>query len=628
MFEKKSDTSLGMYRPITRRDLVHGAAALTALGAVGCQEKSSVKTVQLINKNSINYPPAQKGLRGSHEGSFETAHKLGREGWREWGEPAKLNNEVYDLIIVGAGISGLSAAFFYRQENPDAKILILDNHDDFGGHAKRNEVEINGRMLLCHGGAQSFDDPGSFSGVVKKLMRDIGLNIKDMRAAFDDDFYTRYNLTSGIFFDAARFGQNKLVNCQTTFTKQFYDMVDGPKIADVAQGFPVDPVAREQIVKLFETDPSFKRFTENEIEQLLYLDYLKAKVPNLHADVIDFLDASLLPLLCFGIDVIPAAYAIACGLPGEKPAKQNVLLEPYRFHLPDGNASIARMIVSRLNSKVIQTTSIDDVSSAHTNYAALDTANSDVRIRLLSTVVEVKHVNEDPTKDVLVCYVKGGSAYQVSARHCILACYNMMIPHIVPSLPEAQRAALSQNVKAPLVYASVFVNNWRAWVSAGVANIYFPQARFSMAALDFPVSLKDYKYAGSPDDATAIHMVWAPRKAGLSPADQNRAGRMALMDASFEDLERGIRQQLQDALGAHGFDAARDIAAIVINRHAHGYAPDGDLYGEISAGKVPFTERGREKFGNISIANSDAGGIALIDCAIDQAWRAIKEVSA
>ena len=54
------------------------------------------------------YPPTKTGLRGSHPGSFETAHALAREG-KAFPEPKALN-ESYDLVVVGAGISGLATA--------------------------------------------------------------------------------------------------------------------------------------------------------------------------------------------------------------------------------------------------------------------------------------------------------------------------------------------------------------------------------------------------------------------------------------------------------------------------------------------------------------------------------------
>ena len=72
--------------------------------------------------------------------------------------------EHYDLVIVGGGLSGLAAAHFCRKKaGKGARVLILDKHDDFGGHAKRNEFRLGGRLLLTDSGAQSIESRGKYS---------------------------------------------------------------------------------------------------------------------------------------------------------------------------------------------------------------------------------------------------------------------------------------------------------------------------------------------------------------------------------------------------------------------------------------------------------------------------------
>src|ERR1051326_6945518 len=154
---------------ITRRDFLNGAALTIAAGLTPAAQLAA---------QPARYPPALMGLRGQHEGSFETAHALAREG-RQFPINGLPIDETYDLVVVGAGISGLAAAWFYRRARPSARILILDNHDDFGRHAKRNEFSLGGRRIVGYGGSQSLQSPNAlFSPVAKRLLSHLGVGLK------------------------------------------------------------------------------------------------------------------------------------------------------------------------------------------------------------------------------------------------------------------------------------------------------------------------------------------------------------------------------------------------------------------------------------------------------------------
>ena len=182
-----SDKELGMDRPISRRDFLDGAAAITAVTAMpGVALAGSNESAEAA---AVGYPPSRTGLRGSHPGSYEVAHDLAWQGRQDWGRLHDVESDVYDLIVVGAGISGLSAAYLYRKEHPDARILILDNHDDFGGHAKRNEFELDGRTIISYGGSQVLEDPGTYSAVTKSLLRDLGIDTKKFATAYDHEIF-------------------------------------------------------------------------------------------------------------------------------------------------------------------------------------------------------------------------------------------------------------------------------------------------------------------------------------------------------------------------------------------------------------------------------------------------------
>jgi spermidine dehydrogenase len=217
----------------------------------------------------------------------------------------------------------------------------------------------------------------------------------------------------------------------------------------------------------------------------------------------------------------------------------------------------------------------------------------------------------------------------VFGKSCVLACYNMMIPYLCPELPAEQREALSQLVKSPLVYTNVLLRNWQAWQRAGLAEAYCPGSYYQTAMLDYPVSTPGYSFSASPDEPILVHMERAPIKPGegLSRREQYRAGRRELLTTSFEDMERALRAQLAGMLGEVGFDPARDIEALTVNRWGHGYAFSyaGHTDPDYAPDEYPHV-RGRRPFGRIRIANSDAGASAMVQSAIDQAHRAVEEL--
>jgi spermidine dehydrogenase len=305
--------------------------------------------------------------------------------------------------------------------------------------------------------------------------------------------------------------------------------------------------------------------------------------------------------------------------------------EPYIFHFPDGNASIARLLVRSLIPAAIPGRTMDDVVTAKADYSKLDEADAPVRIRLNSTVVSVQHTDPANTaKGVQVSYTRGGKLHRVQSKNCVLACYNGMIPYICPELPEKQKESLAYLVKAPLVYTHVAIRNWSSFASLGVHQIVAPGSYYSHVALDFPVSLGDYKFPSRPEEPMVLFMLRTPCKPGLPTRDQHRAGRAELLQTSFSQFERNTRDQLARMLGGAGFDAARDIQGITVNRWAHGYSLEPRPYNALfdpdwKEGEQPWV-LGRKPFGRIAIANSDAAATAETDAAIDQAFRAVGEI--
>jgi spermidine dehydrogenase len=254
-----------------------------------------------------------------------------------------------------------------------------------------------------------------------------------------------------------------------------------------------------------------------------------------------------------------------------------------------------------------------------------------VRVRLNSTAVRVRHRGDAATApDVEVTYARGGKLRTVRGKKCILACWHTVVPYICPELPDAQKEALAYGVKVPIVYTNVVIANWTPFRKLGVSSVHAPGGYHSGVNLDLPVSIGDYHAARSPDEPIVLHLMRTPCRPGLPARDQHRAGRLELQATTFETFEREIRDQLGRILGPGGFDPARDIHAITVNRWAHGYAYQyNSLFDRfwLEGGEPPCVT-GRKPYGRIAIANADSGAYAYTDGAIDQAHRAVGEVLA
>ena len=643
-----------MGRRISRRDFLHGAVGGLVAGAglaPGCAPSPGAPPAGPVGSSGrpldpSGHPPSRLGLRGSHPGSFEVAHEMALAKRRDWGLPTQPDTEEYDLVVVGAGVSGLAAAFFFREQHPGARVLLLENHDDFGGHAKRNEFEWKGRTILGYGGSQSLEAPSSYSDEAKGLLDRIGADRKRLRDAYDVDFFRRNGLAAGIYFDRAHYGVDRVVRSEFVDPSLFLPVApSGVAIADAIEQMPLSEPARRELQRLcFASEdrlPDHSIFSEpGFLQKISYRDFLTRHLGIEEPEVLALLQDIPSSYFGHGIEVAPALDALAVGLPGLGSTSLGSLeglirgalslsLEPYHYHFPDGNASVARLLVRGLIPAVAEATTMEDTVTAPFDYAALDRSDAEVRLRLGSTVVRVQHDGDARSAErVDVTYVREGRTEQVRARRVVLACYNMAIPYLCPELPAAQKEALASLVKIPLVSTNVLLRSWNAFKELGLAFAHCPGSWHPVAMLDFPVQLGAYHFSTEPDDPIVLHMIKAVPPPGLPPQEQSRLGRHLLLGTPFEMIEREIRGHLAGMLGAGGFDSARDIEAIAVNRWPHGYAfTSNPLFDpDHGPGEAPH-EIGRQRFGRIAIANSDSGARAYLDCAIDQAWRAVGELA-
>jgi spermidine dehydrogenase len=608
---------------ITRRDFLNGTALTIAAGLTPAMQLAA---------QPARYPPALTGLRGQHVGSFEVAHALAREG-RRFPIDGLPIDERYDLVVVGAGISGLAAAWFYRRANPSARVLILDNHDDFGGHAKRNEFMLDGRRIIGYGGSQSLQSPNAlFSPVAKGLLSDLGVDLSRFQTAFERELYPSLGLTRGTFFNREAFGRDVLVTGDPR--RREGDARPGSiPLSEFVSAFPVSEASKAQIVALYtDSNDPLPDKPEDEQRAILkrtsYRDYL-TKIRGCSEEAANCFQGRPLGFYGLGSDSVPAADARDLGYPGFAGLKLSAdtnpaWKEPYIYHFPDGNASIARLLVRALVPDVGSGHTMDDIVTSAFDYAALDRPEKAVRIRLDSTCVHVARAGDGAQ----IAYVRDGKIHRVQARHAVLACFHMMIPHIAPELPDEQRAALSKNVKTPLCYTNVLVRNWRSFVNLKVHSVAAPMGFHHQVSLDFPVSLGGYRHSRDPSDPILLHLVHVPTASnqGLDARTQFRIGQGKLYAMTFADFEERIRDDLDRILGPGGFSSARDIAAITVNRWPHGYSYVANSLYDPEDYEDSVLKVARQRFGPIAIANTDAGGDAWVHFAIDQADRAVKEL--
>ncbi|HWF38910.1 MAG TPA: NAD(P)-binding protein [Candidatus Acidoferrales bacterium] len=650
------DRELGMGRNITRRDFLNGmGVALTSSMLPTSQVSAFAKMMRQSAQEGQSgeyYPPTRTGMRGSHPGSFEVAHELAMG--QHW-DNAPDTGERYDMVIVGAGISGLSSAYFFTNSaGPNAKVLLLDNHDDFGGHAKRNEFHYNGRMLLLNGGTSNLEVVDQYSTVSRTLLKAIGIDLQRLQKASDTtgEFYNSMNLGTATFFAKEVFGSDKRVmGAPKGGQMGFRGRGIGADWATWLKDTPFSDTARKDLIRLY--DPTLPDFytglTDEEkkykLSRITYQDYL-LNVVKVTPEVIPFLNRARNE-----IDVFAAYAAFLEGHPGF----QGLKLAPYpkvgplthiggtqhgnevvsyggpTIEFPDGNASITRLLVRSMIPDALPGNTMEDAITSHLNYSYLDRDNQHVRVRLNSTAVHVKHLGDPETaKEVEITYVRGGKAEKVRAQNVILACYNMIIPYLCPEMSTTQKDALAYCVKKPLVYTSVCIKDWTPFADAKLRSVTCPQMFHQGFSLGRAPVFGDYKGPRSPQDPMVLSLTAEPVGEGKTERDQYRTGRMKMLGWDFEYFEKKIRDQLARGMEGTGFDPARDIVAITVNRWPHGYAYmynmlyDKPEWALLDADDKPCYV-GRKRFGRVSIGNSDAAGSSHTDAAIDEGFRAAGE---
>ena len=608
---------------ITRRDFINGT--LMVAGS-SCVPSDSTDQSAIAALDPTYYPPALTGLRGSHPGSNDHAHNRAWAGFSDWGVTTELS-ESYDLVVVGGGLSGLAAAYFFQKRHgADKRVLVLDNHDDFGGHAKRNEHTIDGDTRITYGGSQTLVEPKHANKVVSELLGDLGVDLERFKTAYDHGFFKRHGLGAVTYFNEEVFGEDRLVQHPFCNYPNYVEGLMAAKLSneEAAAQAPLSERGREQLLRVLNGGLHLLDAREEELEEYIYansyFDYLKETLGVDDPGVLRMARNSGLDWATTGTDLMSIGSAKSCGALGFAPVAVYDEENPYIHHFPDGNAGIARALVKRLVPKVAEGESAEELVTARFDYDELDRASNVVRIRLNSTVVHVEHRGEpESAAEVSVKYIRGGEPLQVLGKSVVMACYNMMIPHIVSGLPEEQAAALRLQGKSPLQYTTVGLRSWEAMKERGIGLAMSPGNMHQAVLMDFPVSMGGYEYSKSPSDPCVLQMISCPYgdTTGAPKLEQYREARGRMLALQFDDYEEEVRRHLGGMLPKELFEFDRDVESISVNRWAHGYT---------TGGPGNSTRKGRKPFGRIVIANADSAPGADAKTAMMMAHRAVNEL--
>lgn len=615
-----------MSHRFTRRHFLGLGLATAALAATPNLYRLIAADTPVSNRNPY-YPPALLKLRGNHEGSQVFPHSTVFSK-KEYALPENIDEE-YDLLVVGAGLSGLTAAFRFSQSQPDAKILIVDNHDDFGGHAKRNEFTVGHRTLITYGGSESLDSPQStFSDDAHQVLKDLGVDYTKFEHYFDQDLYTKkWGLSEGVFFNQQSFGENKVVQGQPSS--------DAENVVAIIRQFPMDSSSQTALIQLYtESRNWWEKHTlaqrEQWADEISYYDFLKNTV-KLPEKALLFLKNLSSEYWGHAINALSVRDALGEGYPGvqhlglDEPEHHEE--EPYIYHFPDGNASIARLLVRKLIPSVTTGNTMEDIVTAVFDYHQLDLAENRVKIRLNTTALHLKN----DAQGVAAALLTYGSQtlHRIQAKKCIFAGHSALAPRIIPEMNQAQQQAALSNVKVPMLYAKIAMKNAHAFKKLGVYTLYAPDAPYCLVMLDYPVSMGDYQHAQTPDEPIIVHAVRiASSFSGQEAREMYRNGRKELIQQNYETLEQELREQLR-AIYAQADENLDDVLlGITINRWAHGYSYEQVSLFDSDEHTEQTTTLMQQPIGQIYFAGSDVNWQPYMQGAMDQACRAVREALA
>lgn len=574
---------LGLDRPITRRDfgklMMVGAASLMVPGcsALSSDPYAAPGPVSL-------YGNMYSG--GNTEDARYYCHQV-RDG-KNYSRGAEYTGEIYDLVVVGGGLGGLTAAYFYNERRPDAKVLVLDNHSDFGGVAQRNALTVKGQEIIVTQGCDYQWDIDSDYTAVKKLWRDLGIDFSSIE--FAPEAYQDHMFINGEWIKD--FWETGYTSASSPWSKKA--QADYDALFEFLENFKWTPWPKVR-ANLVEWDKiSFKEWMEDK--------------NGWDPQVTHLMDMWVRSDFGAGVDTLSAAagfwnYSGSGGV---------------NYKWPGGMSGFARHLVNAIIPDALDG---QDVIIGELDYNALDRSENNVRIRLNSTAVDVNHEGTaENAKTVMVNYINEGKLYQLRAKSVIMAGGGYMTKRIVSDLPQEQRDAYDKFHYSVYMVANVWVNNSRALDNLNFGysgGIWNPRIANYLTIAD-GITKEGNDPNRDPERPNCITM-WCPQlpdpEFDGDYVEQSRRARADMNNKSFEEYETLLRQELLDVFGEAGFDPAADIEGIAINRwgHAEVICYPGFAFGSGSSDEpvrgVPTYDAG-QRYGRIAFAHTDLNGIS------------------
>jgi len=682
--QARRDAALGMHRSITRRDFLNGLPALAALmaacrttggttsapsaaGAAAGSAPSADPFSQLPPEFEIPadwYGPGGVGDYAPSHGNtpdvVTMAHRVRDGRFEAQLAQASDTGEEYDLIVVGGGFAGLAAAHHFRRLDGAGRCLILDNHPIFGGEAKRNEFDVRGHRLVGPQGSNDFGVQPA-TGAPDDYFTALGLPREydylepqgpaaGMRLPLDN--YSFLHWAADRFDVGYRFGD------ATPLPGGSGSADTGPAGAKGAgllarggrPGWERDPwsaatlaarfdektraaVARWRDSAADETE-AFRRGAAGRPESEIgpWLDGMTMKqyyeqVLALPPDVTAYVDPILASIIGLGCDAISAWWGWHFGLPGFRRSSR---YSGFVFHCyPGGNAVIARHFVKSLIPESIGGAArFADVVDRPVDFATLDRPGQPVRMRLGSTVVRVEHRGPvDRSEKAVVTYFKDGALHRTAARKVVMASGGWINRHVLADLPETHRTAYESFRHSAVLVVNVALDNWRFLPRLGFGSCLWQGGLGFSCNVRRPMRVGDDPGARlHPDDPIVLTFYIPSFTPGMPAKAQGQLGRLHLLTPSFPEIERRVREQMSLLFGEGGFDTARDIAGIVLNRWGHAYVNPGPGFMFGTGGQEPASAVIRKPFGRVAIGHSELQGHQNWNGAAAEGRRAVEDL--